>query len=446
MFGAALTAVAAPLLVLLDAPIAVRMPFVLALLCLAPGVAWLTAVRGRAEPGLVIGISLGVAGVAAQSMLWLGIWRPRPVLYAVAAACLLPLTARLAATGVPVSRGALARIKRGRLRDRRLRPPGLAITSTPAMHAALISAAVVVWAASLLGADLGRMTGVGLLAAMPPTYFLAFALLLVGFVAAVTNGSPSPRVLGAYVLAFVVVIHATTALLYDEPRYAWTYPHLGVIDLIAATGGADRQIDIYNNWPLFFALNAWFSKTSGLAVIAYAGWAQLFFNVFNVFAVRFALRGLTRNERVLWTAACSSSSATGSDRTTSPRRLSIRPVVVVLGLCLRCGREVTDPRYWPNRRPAWLSSRIATAVVPPRMLDDERAAPPIGPRTALLVGGVCYLAIVTSHQLSPVMLTSACSCSRSSPQGAALGSRGDGGDRSSGGWRWRGRFCKRTST
>ena len=93
VFGAALTAVAAPLLVLLDAPIAVRMPFVLALLCLVPGVAWLTAVRGRAEPGLVIGISLGVAGVAAQSMLWLGIWRPRPVLYAVAAACLLPLTA-----------------------------------------------------------------------------------------------------------------------------------------------------------------------------------------------------------------------------------------------------------------------------------------------------------------------------------------------------------------
>ena len=141
-------------------------------------------------------------------------------------------------------------------------------------------------------------------------------------------------------------------------------------------------------------------------MIAYAGWAQLFFNVFNVFAVRFALRGLTRNERVLWTATLFFvlGNWVGQDYL-APQAFSFALALIVLGLCLRCGREVTDPRYWPNRRPAWLSSRIATAVVPPRMLDDERAAPPIGPRTALLVGGVCYLAIVTSHQLSPVMLT-----------------------------------------
>ena len=66
-------------------------------------------------------------------------------------------------------------------------------------------------------------------------------------------------------LALIVVIHATTAILYDEPRYAWTYPHLGVINLIAATGQANRDIDIYNNWPSFFAFNAWLTQGRGLA-------------------------------------------------------------------------------------------------------------------------------------------------------------------------------------
>ena len=57
-----------------------------------------------------------------------------------------------------------------------------------------------------------------------------------------------------------------------------------------------------------------------------------------------------------------------------------------------------------KRRPLWISSRIAAAVVPPRRQDDDRAAPPITRQTALLIGGACYVAIVTSHQLSPVML------------------------------------------
>ena len=38
---------------------------VLALICVAPGIAWLTAVGGRAEPGLIFAFSLGLAAVVA---------------------------------------------------------------------------------------------------------------------------------------------------------------------------------------------------------------------------------------------------------------------------------------------------------------------------------------------------------------------------------------------
>jgi hypothetical protein len=404
VLGAAFTCAVAPILVLVDAPSAVRMPFVLALLSVVPGIAALTALRGLAEPGLVAGMSLGLSAVIAQSMLWLGVWEPRPALYATAVACLLPLSWRLATTGTRITRGAAWRRGAARL-IRRVRVRRLAVTPATAGHMALVVLALVAWATSLMGADLSEINGVGLLAALPPTYILAFALLLTGFAVAVSREDPSRRLLGAYVLVAIVVIHGTTALLYDQPRYAWTYKHLGVINLIAATGRADRQIDIYNNWPSFFALNAWFSKTSGLAPIAYAGWAQLFFNLFNVVAVRFALRGLTRNERILWTAALFFvvGNWVGQDYL-APQAFAFPLSLVVLGLCLRSGREVLKPPTGLRRWCESVLSRVARAVLPDRTRKDEPAQPPIGRRAALVAGGVCFVAVVTSHQLSPVML------------------------------------------
>jgi GT2 family glycosyltransferase len=409
--GAAFTCVAASVLVALGAPAAARLPFVLALLCLAPGIAWLTAIGGRAEPGLIVGISIGLAAVLAQSMLWLGVWAPRPVLYATAAACLLPLLGRLAMREPWLLRGAAARVRRWDMgaapevwrgildSSRRL------LDAAPAQHVAVISLALCAWALSLAGADLDRIDGIGLLAALPPTYFLAFALLVGGFAMAVTREDPNPRVLGGYVLALIVVIYATTAILYDEPRYAWAYPHLGVINLIAATGTANRAVDIYNNWPSFFALNAWFTKTSGLAAIQYAGWAQLCFNVLNVFAMRFALRGLTRNERVLWTAGLFFvlGNWVGQDYL-APQAFAFALTLVVLGLSLRCGRHPSRPRLAPTRWVAAKATDIAKSVLPPRVADEESAPAPISRRAAVVAGGVCSLAIVTSHQLSPVML------------------------------------------
>ena len=282
-----------------------------------------------------------------------------------------------------------------------------AALSHPALpDAGVIGVAAGCWIAALLGADVSRMAGYGLLDAVPASWLVALVLLAAGFARAATRERPMPGVLAAYVLALVVVLDATTALLYPEPRFAWTYKHLGVIDYLAVHGSPDRAIDIYQNWPGFFALNAWLSRVSGISPLAYAPWAQLFFELANVSAVVFALRGLTRDVRVQWSAAWLFVLANwiGQDYL-SPQAFTFFLSLVTIGLLIRAAPLARPPRTrlgWTLMR---LTNRAAVAALRGRAPHPrDRVEAPLGPRAALAAAGACYLAVVLTHQLSPLML------------------------------------------
>ena len=270
----------------------------------------------------------------------------------------------------------------------------------------VLTVALGAWALALGATDLTRVSGYGLLAALPPAYFIALLLAAAGFALEAARPQPRAWVLAAHVLAVVVMLHATTALLYPEPRYAWTYKHLGVIDYIAVHGSVDRSVDVYHNWPGFFALNAWFSALTGLAPIGYAGWAQLFFGLVNVGAVVFALRGLTRDPRLVWTAAWLFTVANwiGQDYL-APQAFGFVLVQVILGLIIRCTGPPPPPRTWFARHAVrTLATAQAKALQGrwPRRFDG--APCPVSPGLAGLIGGVCAVVVVVSHQLSPVLL------------------------------------------
>jgi hypothetical protein len=212
-------------------------------------------------------------------------------------------------------------------------------------------------------------------------------------------------VLGLYVIALVLVVHGTTPLLYDEPRYPWVYKHIAVIDLIARTGHVDRATDIYNNWPGFFALNAWISKVSGLSALAYAAWAQVFFNLAYAAAVRFAMRGVTGNDRVAWVATWLFVLGNWvAQDYLAPQAFAFLLALVLVGLCLRCSPWPVRPR---SRAGRWWVARLdgfrAAALRRPAVTEPLPPAP-LSPRAALAVGAPCYLAVVVSHQLTPVIL------------------------------------------
>jgi hypothetical protein len=251
-----------------------------------------------------------------------------------------------------------------------------------AVNGFVLAGACVCWVGALRGADLGRLSGYGLLTALPPLYFAALAILVTGFVCAVSVTPVRPAILGAYVFALVVMLHATTAILYPEPRYSWTYKHLGVVDYIGTHGETHRWIDIYQNWPAFFAATAWLANTAGVSPSALAPWAQVFFEVAAVAAIVFALRGLTRDPRLVWSAAWLYVAANwiGQDYL-SPQALAFVLSTIVLGLALRWRPAKGRDRSGRAEEVAWMQ-----------------------PRAIVLVGAVCSAAVIVSHQLSPIIL------------------------------------------
>ena len=211
------------------------------------------------------------------------------------------------------------------------------------VHVILLGVAIGLWIASVAGARVGAVSGVGLVSEVPATYFVALGVVVVGFALVLAARVVRQWLLLLYTIALVAMLHATTAILYSEPRYAWTYKHLGVIDYIAVHGRVDRSVDIYHSWPGFFVMNVWFSRMSGWAPIDYAAWAQVAFEAANVAALVFCFRGITRDARRIWAAVWIFLLANwlGQDYL-SPQAFGFFVGLVITGLVLRCA-----PCRWP---------------------------------------------------------------------------------------------------
>lgn len=275
-------------------------------------------------------------------------------------------------------------------------------------HALVLAAAIGLWLVALAATDIHAMRGLGLIDVLPPGYFAAVLLVLGGAVAAALGRRPMPRIFVVHLGALIMFLHGTTPLLYAEPRYPWVYKHLGVIDYIQVHGSVDRSLDIYNNWPGFFAANALLSDVTGLSPQAYAAWAQIFFAGLTAAAAAFAIRPLVSDprQRMLAVLLVVAGDWVGQNYL-SPQALALPMMLVVLGLWLRvpagadADRRIGRLRARIGRRARRLTPRFAR----PRGTSPEApAAPPIDRRMAFALAAVPALAVVLIHQLTPIVM------------------------------------------
>ena len=260
---------------------------------------------------------------------------------------------------------------------------------------------LVLWVLSLVRIRVDAMTDYGLVTVLPVSYFAALVVLVVGFVVTVARPRPVRGAALAYVLALVLILHGTVPLLFDQPHYAWQYKHFGVVNYINLHGAVDEHVDIYQGWPGFFALCAWFSRLAGFDAgpVAFAAWSQVFFEVGNVLAFVFLVQSITANARVRWLATFLFvvGNWIGQDYL-APQAFGFLMSTMTFGVIFRWLRVA------PGGPAAALLGRF-----PAGSATDEASVPPLDAtprqrRAATALALVLFTAIVVSHQLTPYMM------------------------------------------
>lgn len=393
----------------------VRPIVALAFLGVVPGTAFVGLLRERdllAKIAVSIALSFAFATVVGEALILLGSWSPSTELGALIA---------LSAIGVGLtqwqnrrigfvdaaSEGHAAPTVPRTLLSRRLVTGSQ--TWWKAAHLAELVSALTLWALSLPVIEVARITDYGLVSALPWTFYAALGLVTMSFCVAVFNSRTSTALLAAHVVVLIVILHATLPLVYESPRYAYVYKHIGVVDYLLRHGGFDRSVDIYHNWPGFFVLGALFTELAGFSkATSYVAWSQPFFNLLSLAALVFIFQALTLDRRLIW-LSCWFFFATnwiGQDYF-SPQAVTFFGYLVTIGLCLKWLR-ITSASPTARREPwqlvrplvkayRWIVDQRAressTTVVPSR---DQRVV-------ALAIALVVFMGIVISHQLTPWM-------------------------------------------
>jgi hypothetical protein len=287
----------------------------------------------------------------------------------------------------------------------------------------LLAVAVALWAFGVAHIHIAAIGQDGLLPALPITYFLGIGLVVVSFAVALSYGEISKVRLAAHIGILIFMLQGTAPLIYAEPRYAYLYKHIGVVQYINLHGQLNRSIDIYQNWPGFFALAAWFDRLAGVSSpLSYAAWAQVFFDLLTTVELAFAFRALpmTKRERWLGLMLFTLGDWVGADYF-SPQALGFVLSIGVMAIALnwlvwegsprpgvagRAGRAVT--RGFARVTPRWLgpvgtgtNEADPTLSLTPVARGATPRAQRVAPILALL--GV-YLVLVLTHQLSPYIV------------------------------------------
>lgn len=277
------------------------------------------------------------------------------------------------------------------------------IASRGALHLSdlLLLLAVGLWAFGLSQVHVTRLGPYGLPPELPVPFYAGFAVFLVSATCELTRARISSWRMAAHAVALVFMLYGTAPLLYYEGRYEWLYKTVGVVQYVNAHGSLNPRIDIYQNWPGFFALTAWFDKVAGVSSpLAYAKWAQAAFELAALPLLYLIYSAFSLSDRQRWLAILlySASNWIGQDYF-SPQAMS---TVLCLGLMATAMRWL-----YVEKRPRAARTRRRGRAGRDRLMSRPTGgrSRPSPPRVAaIIVIIVIFSYIIISHQISPYML------------------------------------------
>ncbi|MBT8161783.1 hypothetical protein KKI43_15205 [Arthrobacter sp. GN70] len=268
------------------------------------------------------------------------------------------------------------------------------------MFATMAAAALVLGVWALKTVNVQDIGGAGLIQVLPPTYFVALGMSLAGFVGSLGLKVLRPWLLVVQLLVLIIVLHGADPIIHDLPRLEASYRHLGIADYISQSGGLNRKLDAYFNWPGFFGLLAILSDATGVHDLTWAAtWAPIGVNVLLLPALLALALRLSSNPRQAWAGVWMFylASWVGQDYL-SPQACALLLLLTLLACVL------TVFPGWPWKRTGKLSSRIRGFV---RRVEIGRPAAvklDLSRTGYIVLAAVCAVLLAgmtVAHQLTP---------------------------------------------
>jgi len=296
--------------------------------------------------------------------------------------------------GVSDRRASLAAGQPGRAR--RISTPGKARLR---LTDVLLPIGIGLWAYGVSRTNATALGPYGLPPVLPTAFWAGVVLIVVSAAVELGRDHPSGWRMCLHAVALAVMLYGTAPLVYSQGRYSWLYKTIGPVQYINANGRLNTQIDIYQNWPGFFALAAWFGKVAGVASpLAYAKWAQLTFELAALPLLYLAYDALSLTSRQRWLGLLlyTGTNWIGQDYF-SPQALGTVLSLGIMAIALRWFYIGNSPvRIWlPWTRSARRADRARSGPA------ASRARYPALLGFALLL---MYFVLSFEHELSPYIL------------------------------------------
>ena len=264
---------------------------------------------------------------------------------------------------------------------------------------------IALWAFGVSRTNATTLGPFGLPAQLPVVFYAGVALLVLSAVIELTIEQASRWRMTLHAIALVVMLYGTAPLVYPEGRYSWLYKTIGVVQYINQHGQLNSHIDIYQNWPGFFALAAWFGKVAGVSSpLAYAKWAQLVFELAALPLLYLIYDALPLSFRQRWMALFlySASNWIGQDYL-SPQGLGTVLSLGVMAITMHWLYTGNRVRVVPGHDEGSGAENGKGRRLRGKPAPDQLASP--GRRTAVLVTILLVFFVLTlTHELSPYIV------------------------------------------
>ncbi|MEZ0071084.1 lipopolysaccharide biosynthesis protein [Planotetraspora sp. GP83] len=248
---------------------------------------------------------------------------------------------------------------------------------------------------ALVGVDLYRMNGLGLISVMPPVSLAAIGLLILVFFDTLMRRRHRPLLLLLQILAILFTLHGAAILVEPLPRFPVAWTIAGFVDYIARTGDTLLSLDARFNWPGFSTFAAFLIRAAGVTDPAtLMNWWPLISNVLYLLPLLAIARRMRADRRAKWLAILIFVVAqwVGQDYF-SPQGLTYLFYLLFVAMLMTWFVKIDpSPSFWrkrwtlqPGELPARKSGRSDRIIV-------------------LFVMVLLFAATTAAHQITPFMM------------------------------------------